>query len=71
MAAVIRSNDEGMIPSATSNKRSCGKAISRDTLAFVQDASQIGMSAARLSLENLLIPSEKACKIHFEDDYTE
>jgi hypothetical protein len=48
-----------------------GKAFSRDTVAFVQDASQVEISAARLSLENLLIPSEKACKIHFEDDHTD
>ena len=48
-----------------------GKAICRDTLAFVHGASRFEVSVERLSLENLLIPSEKACKIHFEDDHTE
>lgn len=47
------------------------KAFSEDPLAFIQGASRVEISVARLSPENLLIPSEKARKIHCEDDNTE
>jgi hypothetical protein len=41
------------------------------SLVFVRGTNHVKISVVRSSLENLLIPSEKACKIHCEDAHAE